>query len=149
MAKTERTLAIVKPDATARPGVAGQVLARIEEAGLAIVALKKLRLTEEDARGFYAVHKERPFYGDLVKFMTSGPVVVAALEGEGAIAKWRDLMGPTDSTKAESGTIRGDFGTDIEKNACHGSDAPETARVEIAYFFNAMEIVGPVEALSG
>ena len=106
-------------------------------------------MSEEDARGFYAVHKERPFYGDLVKFMTSGPVVVAALEGEGAIAKWRDLMGPTDSTKAAPGTIRGDFGTDIEKNASHGSDAPETARVEIAYFFNAMEIAGPVQALPG
>ena len=148
MAGAERTLAIVKPDAAGRPGVAGKILARIEEAGLAVVGLKKLRLSEEDARGFYAVHRERPFYGDLVKFMTSGPVVVAALEGEGAIATWRDLMGPTDSTKAQPGTIRGDFGTDIERTAVHGSDAPETARVEIAYFFNATEIVGPVEALA-
>ena len=143
----ERTLAIVKPDATSRPGVTGRILARIEEAGLSIVALKLLRLSEEDARGFYAVHKQRPFYGDLVKFMTSGPVVVAALEGEDAIARWRELMGPTDSTRAEAGTIRGDFGTDIERNAAHGSDAPETARVELAYFFNATEILGPVEAL--
>ncbi|MDJ0849380.1 MAG: nucleoside-diphosphate kinase [Myxococcota bacterium] len=148
MAEVQRTLAIVKPDATARPGVTGQILARIEEAGLAIIALKKIRLTEEDARGFYAVHKERPFYGDLVKFMTSGPVVVAMLEGENAIAKWRDLMGPTNSTEAPAGTIRGDFGTDIERNASHGSDAPETARVETAYFFNATEVVAPVEALA-
>ena len=147
MAEVQRTLAIVKPDATAKPGAAGQILARIEESGLRIVALKKLQLSEEDARGFYAVHKERPFYGELVAFMTSGPVVVAALEGEDAIRRWRDLMGPTDSTKAEPGTIRGDFGTDIERNASHGSDAPETARVELAYFFNAREILGPVEAL--
>jgi nucleoside-diphosphate kinase len=147
MADVQRTLAIVKPDATSRPGVTGRILARIEEEGLRILALKKIRLSEEDARGFYAVHKERPFYGDLVKFMTSGPVVVAVLEGVDAIAKWRDLMGPTNSSEAPAGTIRGDFGTDIEKNASHGSDAPETARVEIAYFFNATEVLGPVEAL--
>ena len=145
----QRTLAIVKPDAAGRPGVTGQILARIEEAGLRILALKKIRLTEEDARGFYAVHKERPFYGDLVKFMTSGPVVMAVLEGESAIAKWRDLMGPTNSSEAPAGSIRGDFGTDIERNAVHGSDAPETARVETAYFFNATEILAPVEALVG
>ncbi len=148
MAEVQRTLAIVKPDATARPGVTGQILTRIEEAGLAIIALKKIRLTEEDARGFYAVHKERPFYGDLVKFMTSGPVVVAILEGADAIKKWRDLMGPTNSNEAPAGTIRGDFGTDIERNASHGSDAPETARVETAYFFNATEVVAAVEALA-
>ena len=147
MAEVQRTLSIVKPDATARSGATGEILRRFEEAGLSIVALKKLRLDEQTARGFYAVHKERPFYGDLVKFMTSGPVVVSVLEGEGAIAKNRELMGPTDSTQAPAGTIRGDFGTDIEKNAVHGSDAPETARVEIAYFFNATEIVAPVEAL--
>ena len=147
MPEVQRTLAIVKPDAAGRPGAAGQILARIEESGLEIVALKKLRLSEEDARGFYAVHKERPFYGELVKFMTSGPVVVAILEGENAIARWRDLMGPTDSTKAEAGTIRGDFGTDIERNASHGSDAPETARIETSYFFNATEILGSVEAI--
>ncbi|MBW1685429.1 MAG: nucleoside-diphosphate kinase [Deltaproteobacteria bacterium] len=146
MAQAQRTLTIVKPDAVAN-GVTGEILSRFEKAGLEIVALKKLRLTEEQARGFYAVHKERPFYGELVEFMTSGPVVVGVLEGPDAIAKNRELMGPTDSTKAEPGTIRGDFGTDIERNAVHGSDAPETARVEIAYFFNAMETLAPVEAL--
>ena len=143
----ERTLSIIKPDATARPGAAGEILARFEKAGLRIVALKKIQLTEELARGFYAVHKQRPFYGELVKFMTSGPVVISVLEGEGAIQKHRDLLGPTDSTKAPKGTIRGDFGTDIERNAAHGSDAVETAKIEIAYFFNASEILGPVEAL--
>ena len=146
MAQVQRTLTIVKPDAVAK-GVTGLILSRFEKAGLEIVALKKLRLSEEQARGFYAVHKERPFYGELVEFMTSGPVVVGVLEGPDAIAKNRELMGPTDSTKAEPGTIRGDFGTDIERNAAHGSDAPETARVEIAYFFNAMETLAPVEAL--
>jgi nucleoside-diphosphate kinase len=147
MAELQRTLAIVKPDATGRPGVSGKILARIEEAGLRIVALKKLRLSDEQARGFYAVHRQRPFFGDLVKFMTSGPVVVAVLEGEGAVARWRELMGPTDSKKAPTGTIRGDFGSDIERNAVHGSDAPQTARIETAYFFNATEILGAVEAL--
>ena len=137
MADVQRTLSIIKPDATGRPGVSGQILARFEEAGLQIVALKKVRLSEELAKGFYAVHKERPFYGDLVKFMTSGPVIVSVLEGPDAIAKHRELMGPTNSEEAPAGTIRGDFGTDIERNAAHGSDAPETARVEIAYFFNA------------
>jgi nucleoside-diphosphate kinase len=146
MAQLERTLSIVKPDAVAA-GAAGDILSRFEKAGLTIIALKKMRLTEAQAQGFYAVHKERPFFGDLVKFMTEGPIVVSVLEGEGAIAKNRDLMGPTDSTKAEPGTIRGDHGTDIERNAAHGSDAPETARVEIAYFFNAMEIQALVEAL--
>ena len=148
MAQVQRTLTIVKPDAVAK-GVTGEILSRFEKAGLEIVALKKLRLTEQQARGFYAVHKERPFYANLVGFMTSGPVVVGVLEGPDAIAKNRELMGPTDSTKAEPGTIRGDFGTDIERNAVHGSDAPETARVEIAYFFNATEILAPVEALPG
>jgi nucleoside-diphosphate kinase len=146
MAQLERTLSIVKPDAVAA-GAAGDILSRFEKAGLTIIALKKMRLTEAQAQGFYAVHKERPFFSDLVKFMTEGPIVVSVLEGEGAIAKNRDLMGPTDSTKAEPGTIRGDHGTDIERNACHGSDAPETARFEIAYFFNAMEIQALVEAL--
>ena len=146
MAEIERTLSIVKPDAVAK-GAAGAILSRFEDAGLTIVALKKMHLTVEQAQGFYAVHRERPFFGELVEFMTSGPIVVSALEGPGAIAKNRELMGPTDSTTAEPGTIRGDFGTDIEKNACHGSDAPETARVEIAYFFNATEILAPVEAL--
>jgi len=146
MAQLERTLSIVKPDAVAA-GATGDILSRFEKAGLTIIALKKMRLTEAQAQGFYAVHKARPFFSDLVKFMTEGPIVVSVLEGEGAIAKNRELMGPTDSTKAPTGTIRGDHGTDIERNACHGSDAPETARVEIAYFFNAMEIQAPVEAL--
>ena len=147
MAETQRTLSIVKPDAVAKRA-SGEILRRFEEAGLEILAVKKLQLTEQQARGFYAVHKERPFYGDLVKFMTSGPVVVSVLEGPDAIAKNRELMGPTNSNEAEPGTIRGDFGTDIERNAVHGSDAPETARVEIAYFFNATEIQGPVDALA-
>jgi len=146
MSQLERTLSIVKPDAVAA-GATGDILRRFEKAGLTIIALKKMRLTEAQAQGFYAVHKERPFFSDLVKFMTEGPIVVSALEGENAIAKNRELMGPTDSTQAEPGTIRGDHGTDIERNAVHGSDAPETARIEIAYFFNAMEIQAPVEAL--
>jgi nucleoside-diphosphate kinase len=146
MAQLERTLSIVKPDAVAA-GAAGDILSRFEKAGLTIIALKKMRLTESQARGFYAVHKERPFFSDLVKFMTEGPIVVSALEGENAIAKNRELMGPTDSTQAEPGTIRGDHGTDIERNAVHGSDAPETARIEIAYFFNATEIQALIEAL--
>ena len=144
---SERTLSIIKPDATAKPGAAGEILARFEKAGLAIVAMKRIQLSEQLARGFYAVHKERPFYGDLVKFMTSGPVVVVALEGENAIQAWRDLMGPTNSNDAPAGTIRGDFGTDVERNASHGSDAPETARVELSYFFNASELQAQVEAL--
>ena len=142
----ERTLSILKPDAVER-GASGDILRRFEEAGLQIVALKKIRLSEELARGFYAVHKERPFYADLVKFMTSGPVVVSVLQGEDAIAKNRELMGPTNSEDAPPGTIRGDHGTDIERNAAHGSDAPETAKVEIAYFFNASELIEPSEAL--
>jgi len=142
----ERTLSIIKPDAVEK-GATGEILRRFEDAGLRILALKKLHLSEALARGFYAVHRERPFYDDLVRFMTSGPVVVSVLEGEGAIAKNRELMGPTNSSEAPKGTIRGDFGSDIERNAVHGSDAPETARVEIAYFFHAGEILGPVEAL--
>lgn len=143
---TERTLAIVKPDAVAK-GATGEILRRIEAKGLSILALKKIQLTEQLARGFYAVHKERPFFGDLVSFMSSGPVVIAVLEGESAVATWRELMGPTDSAKAPAGTIRCDFGTDIERNAVHGSDATATAKVEIGYFFGAPEILGPVEAL--
>jgi nucleoside-diphosphate kinase len=142
----ERTLSIIKPDAVEKNTV-GAILKAIQDSGLRVVALKMVRLTEQQARGFYAVHKARPFYADLVKFMTSGPVVVGVLEGEGAIARWRELMGPTDSTKAPKGTIRGDFGTDVERNASHGSDAPETARLEIPYFFNASEIQAAVEAL--
>jgi len=142
----ERTFAIIKPDAVKKK-VAGQILARIEESGLDIIAMKKIQLSDQAAKGFYAVHKERPFFGDLVEFMTSGPVVALVLEGEGAIKKWRDLMGPTNSNEAPAGTMRGDFGTDIEQNATHGSDAPETARLEISYFFNASEIVAVTEAL--
>ena len=143
---SERTLAIVKPDAVAK-GASGEILRRIEAKGLRIIALKKVHLSEQLARGFYAVHKQRPFYKDLVAFMSSGPVVVAALEGENAVSVWRELMGPTDSTKAPVGTVRCDFGTDIERNAVHGSDATATARLEIAYFFDASEILAPVEAL--
>jgi len=143
----QRTLSIVKPDAVAK-GATGEILSRFERAGLRILAVKKLRLSEEQARGFYAVHKARPFFKDLVDFMSSGPIVVSVLEGPDAVAKNRELMGPTDSKKAPRGSIRGDFGTDIERNAVHGSDAAETARVEIAYFFNATEILGPVEALA-
>jgi len=142
----ERTLSIVKPDAVAKKA-SGEILRRFEAAGLEIVALKMTRLTEAQARGFYAVHKSRPFFDSLVKFMTSGPVVISVLEGEGAIAKNRELMGATDPAKAAAGTIRKDFASDIERNAVHGSDALETARIEIRYFFNASEIQAPVEAL--
>jgi len=144
---TERTLSIIKPDATAVPGASGEILARFEKAGLRIIALKKIHLSETLARGFYAVHKERPFYDELVAFMTSGPVIVSVLEGEDAIRAHRDLLGPTNSGDAPAGTIRGDYGTDIERNAAHGSDAPETAKIEISYFFGAAEILAPVEAL--
>lgn len=142
----ERTFAIIKPDAVKNKS-AGQILARIEATDLEIVAMKKLQLSEQTAKGFYAVHKARPFFNDLVKFMSSGPVVALVLEGEGAIKKWRDLMGPTNSLQAPKGTLRGDFGTDVEQNATHGSDAPETARLEISYFFNASEICAMTEAL--
>ena len=146
MEQSQRTFAIIKPDAVANKS-AGAIIARIEESGLDIIALKRLQLDDEMAQGFYAVHKERPFFGDLVKFMTSGPVVAMVLEGENAIARWRDLMGPTNSNEAPAGTLRGDFGTDIERNAVHGSDAPETAKLEISYWFNAGEIQALVEAL--
>ena len=142
----ERTLSIVKPDAVEK-GVAAQILARIEASGLKIIALKMIQLTPEEAQGFYAVHKERPFYGELVAFMTSGPVVVSALEGENAIARYRELMGATNPADAADGTIRKEFASDIEKNAVHGSDGPDTSKIEIAYFFNATEIQAPVEAL--
>lgn len=146
MAEVQRTLSIVKPDAV-KQGVAGEILRRIEASGLRVVALKMVSLTEPQARGFYAVHRERPFYTDLVKFMTEGPVVVGVLEGPDAIPRYRELMGATNPAKAAPGTIRADFGTSIERNAVHGSDGPQTAHVEIAYFFNASEIQGPVEAL--
>ena len=142
----QRTFSIIKPDAVAKNAI-GPIVGLLEAANLRVVAQRMIRLTDAQARAFYAVHNERPFFGDLVKFMTSGPVIVSVLEGDDAIARWRDLMGPTNSNEAPAGTIRGDFGTDIERNASHGSDAPETARVEIAYFFNATEIVAPSEAL--
>ena len=141
----ERTLCIVKPDAM-RKRVAGRILAMIEERGLVPVAARILTLAPGDAERFYAVHRERKFFPDLVRFMSSGPVLVAVLEGDEAIARWRDLMGPTDATKAPKGTIRGEFGTDVEKNAAHGSDAPETARVEIGFFFAGLELPGAIAA---
>lgn len=146
MAKQQRTFGIIKPDAVAA-GSAGKILAKIEDSGLKVIAMKLMRLSESQAQGFYAVHKERPFFSDLVKFMTEGPVVAIIMEGDDAISRWRDLMGPTNSEEAPAGTIRGDFGTNIERNASHGSDAPETATLEISYFFNAMEIQAPSEAL--
>jgi nucleoside-diphosphate kinase len=135
----ERTLAIVKPDAVAKNSIGG-ILSRAEAAGLRVVAGKLLQLSHADAGRFYVVHKERPFYGDLCTFMSSGPVFVAALEGEGAIAKWRETMGATDPAKAAAGTVRKDFGTNVERNASHGSDAPDTARWEIAFFFGELEL---------
>jgi nucleoside-diphosphate kinase len=136
----EKTLAIIKPDAVAR-GLTGDILKRIEAAGLSLRALRKLHLSRAQAEMFYAVHKARPFYGDLCKYMSSGPVVVAVLGAEGSIAKWRELMGATDPAKAAPGTIRREFGQNIEANATHGSDAPETAAQEISFFFSAMEIL--------
>ncbi len=135
----ERTLSIVKPDAVAK-GLAGTILARFEKAGLKIVAAKMVWLSRPKAREFYAVHKERPFYDSLVNFMVSGPVLVSVLEGENAIKKNRELMGATDPAKADAGTIRKDFAESVERNAVHGSDAPETAKVEIAHFFAALEL---------
>jgi nucleoside-diphosphate kinase len=135
----ERTLSIIKPDAVAK-NVVGQILSRFEGAGLKIVACRMTQLSSAEAQGFYAVHKARPFFKDLVDFMVSGPVVVQVLEGDNAILKNRDLMGATDPKKAEAGTIRADFAESIDANAVHGSDAPETAAVEIAYFFPALNI---------
>lgn len=135
----ERTLSIIKPDAVAK-NVIGQIYARFEGAGLRIVAARMLHLTREQAEAFYAVHRERPFYRDLVAFMTSGPVMVQVLEGEGAIARNREVMGATDPAKAAPGTIRADFATNVEQNAVHGSDGPETAATEVAFFFRPEEI---------
>lgn len=135
----ERTLSIIKPDAVAK-NVIGQIESRFEAAGLQIVAMKMLQLDDELAGGFYAEHKERPFYKDLVGFMTSGPVVVQVLEGENAIAKNRELMGATNPKEADAGTIRADFAESIDANAVHGSDSPESAAREVAYFFQASEI---------
>jgi nucleoside-diphosphate kinase len=135
----ERTLSIIKPDAV-KKNVIGQVLARFEKAGLRIVAARMMHLSRAEAEGFYAVHRNRPFFRDLVDFMTSGPVLVQVLEGDEAIARNRELMGATDPKKAAQGTIRADFAESIDANAVHGSDGPDTARVEIAYFFPACEV---------
>ena len=135
----ERTLSIIKPDAVAK-NVIGQIYTRFENAGLKIIASRMVQLSRADAEGFYAVHAARPFFKDLVEFMISGPVMIQVLEGEGAILKNRDLMGATDPKKAEKGTIRADFADSIDANAVHGSDAAETAAVEIAYFFPAMNV---------
>ncbi len=135
----EQTLSIIKPDGVAR-GLIGEVIRRFEKAGLKVRALKMVRLTLTQARAFYAVHKERPFYDSLTRFMSSGPVVALVLEGEGAIDLNRKLMGATDYRQAEPGTIRADFARDIEANIIHGSDSPETAALEIAFFFNALEV---------
>ena len=135
----ERTLSIIKPDAIEK-NVIGQIYTMFEQAGLKIVAGRMMHLSNEKAEGFYAVHKERPFFNDLVKFMTSGPVFVQALEGENAIARHREIMGATNPSEAEAGTIRATFANSISENACHGSDAPETAKVEIDYFFSADDL---------
>lgn len=137
----ERTLSIIKPDATRR-NLTGRINTRFEEADLRIVAQRRLRLSREQAEGFYAVHSERAFFGDLCEFMSSGPIVVQVLEGENAIARNREIMGATNPANADEGTIRRDFGESIEANSAHGSDSPETAATEIAYFFSQTEIVG-------
>ena len=135
----ERTLAIIKPDAVAA-GAAGKILTRIEQAGFKILALKMIRMSFDDAAGFYAVHSARPFFKSLCTFMTQGPCIPMVLEGDHAIARWRDLMGATDPAKAAAGTIRKDYAASIEANAVHGSDASATAAFEIAYFFSALEL---------
>lgn len=136
----ERTFAIIKPDACAA-GNAGKILARIYAEGFTVVGLKKLYLSKIEAEGFYHVHRERPFFGELTDFMSSGPCVVMVLEAEGAIQKWRELMGATDPAEAAEGTLRKEFGTFVGENATHGSDAPETAAFEIAYFFSGLELL--------
>ena len=137
----ERTFAIVKPDAVAAR-YTGRIIQRIEEAGFTIRAMRLVHLTQKEAEGFYNVHRERPFFGSLTKFMSSGPCVVMALEAPDAIKKWRTLMGATDPGKADAGTLRKEFGASIENNATHGSDAPETAAFELGYFFRGMELAG-------
>ena len=141
----ERTFSIIKPDAVAKNSIGG-VVALLEAGGLRVIAQRMVRLTTAQAEAFYAVHRERKFFPDLVKFMTEGPVVVQVLEGENAIAKNREIMGATDSKKAEAGTIRAQFGTDIERNAVHGSDAVETAKQEIAFFFSGAELASTSRA---
>jgi nucleoside-diphosphate kinase len=137
----QRTLSIIKPDAVSR-NLAGAILKMIQDAGLKVVAMKMIQLSKAEAESFYAVHKERPFFGSLVEFMISGPVVVSILEGDDAIARYRKLMGATNPANAEEGTIRKTYALDIEKNSVHGSDAPETAAFETSYFFSALEMVG-------
>jgi nucleoside-diphosphate kinase len=137
----QRTFAVIKPDAVAA-GHQGAIISRIQESGLKVLAAKTIRLSEEQARGFYHVHAERPFFNDLVAFMTEGPIVAMVLEGEDGIKRWRDLMGPTNAEEAPKGTLRGDFGTNIERNATHGSDAVETAAFEVGYFFSGLELAG-------
>ena len=137
----ERTLSIIKPDATRR-NLTGKIIAKFEDAGLRVIASRRLKLSQADAEAFYGVHRERPFFKSLVEFMTSGPVVVQVLEGEGAIAKNRDIMGATNPANAAAGTIRKDFAESIEANSVHGSDSPENAAIEISYFFAGSEIVG-------
>ncbi len=139
MAK-ERTLAIIKPDAVAR-GLHGDILSRIHEAGFQIVAIESRRLTKEEAEGFYAVHRGKPFFGDLTSFMSSGKVVILALEADGAISRWRELMGATDPAKAAPNTLRKLYGTSIQNNCTHGSDAPETAAFELSYFFSGRQLI--------
>ncbi|WP_031552120.1 nucleoside-diphosphate kinase [Parvularcula oceani] len=136
-----RTFSIIKPDATRR-NITGKIISKLEEGGLRVVAQKRIQMTEDQAKQFYAVHKERPFYGDLVSFMTSGPVVVQVLEGEDAVARNREIMGATNPADAADGTIRKEFAESIEANSVHGSDAAETAKEEIAFFFTEDEIVG-------
>ena len=137
----ERTFSIIKPDATRR-NLTGKIIAKLEEGGLRVVAQKRIRMTREQAEGFYAVHKERPFFGELVEFMMSGPVVVQVLEGENAIARNREIMGATNPKEADAGTIRAEFAESIGENSVHGSDGPDTAKDEIAFFFDKSEITG-------
>ncbi len=136
----ERTFAIIKPDAV-KASQQGEILSRIHKAGFKIIAIKSMRMTKEEAGGFYAVHKERPFFGELTDFMSSGKIIAMVLEAEGAILKWRDTMGATDPKKAAPGTIRRDLGTSIGNNCTHGSDAPDTAAFEIGYFFAGLELI--------
>jgi nucleoside-diphosphate kinase len=135
----ERTFAIIKPDAV-KKGAAGKILARIEDAGFRVCAMRMIHMSKREAEGFYYVHKERPFFGGLTNFMSSGPCIVMCLEAPGAIKKWRDLMGATDPAKADAGTLRKEFGASIDNNATHGSDAPETAAFELGYFFRGLEL---------
>jgi nucleoside-diphosphate kinase len=137
----ERTLAIIKPDAVEK-ACAGKILSRIEEEGFRVMAMRMTRLTRRQAEGFYAVHRERPFFGDLTAFMSSGSCIVLVLEAEDAIPRWRSVMGATNPAEAEKGSLRALLGTNIERNACHGSDAPQTAATEIAYFFGGVDLLG-------